>query len=192
MIIPRLWLADDTQGTGDRRRHVVTYFDIHSRGHNYTITQAALQARAAAASGWHNNKVRITSLTAHCPPVFLYSAPDNPMMFSNHGPSPALPPVTNSYRTIIMITLVKTRRMFCFTTLLYQGKFWRVIKREGLRLPRQDGCGRGQFPLQSGVWLWLVHWLSLQPGLVVLRWLGQLSWDLGSSCDHQQSAARAR
>ena len=41
---------------------MVTYFDIHSLGHNYTITQAAGRA-APAPSGWHNNKVRITSLT---------------------------------------------------------------------------------------------------------------------------------
>ena len=122
MIIPRLWLAH----TGDRRqRHVVTYFDIHSLGHNYTITQAA------AASGWHNNKV--TSLSSAHSSVPIFPAPDKPMMFSNHGPSPALPPVTNSYRIISIITWVKTRRMFCFTaTLNYiQGKFWRVIKCEG-------------------------------------------------------------
>ena len=163
MIIPRLWLADDTQALHWRQEeacgnifwHPLTGPQLHNN-----------PARAAAASGWHNNKVRITSLTAHCPPVFLYAAPDNPMMFSNRGPSPALPPVTNSYRTIIMITLVKTRRMFCFTTiLLYQGKFWRVIKREGLRLSKQDGCGRGQFP-------W-VRSLTLISSLTVLAaWAG--------------------
>ena len=97
---------------------MVTYFDIHSLGHNYTITQAA------AASGWHNNKV--TSLSAHSS-VPIFPAPDKPMMFSHHALSPALAPVTNSHRIISIITWVKTRRMFCFTAQAtlnsIQGKF---------------------------------------------------------------------
>ena len=186
MIIPRLWLADGTQGPGDRRRHVVTYFDIHSRGHNYTITQHGQQRRQVGIIT--RLGLPHSLLTALLCSYMQLLTPDNPMMFSNHGPSPALPPVTNSYRTIIMITLVKTRRMFCFTTiLLYQGKFWRVIKREGFRRLSRMVVAEANSP-ESGVWLWLVHWLSLQPGLVC-GWLGQLSWDLGSSCDHQPASS---
>ena len=150
--------------TGDRRRHVVTYFDIHSRGHNYTITQHGQQRRQVGIIT--RLGLPHSLLTALLCSYMQLLTPDNPMMFSNRGPSPALPPVTNSYRTIIMITLVKTRRMFCFTTiLLYQGKFWLVIKREGLRLSKQDGCGRGQFP-------W-VRSLTLISSLTVLAaWAG--------------------
>ena len=168
MIIPRLWLADDTQALHWRQEEACGNIFWHP------LTGPQLHNNPGCKHGQQRRQVGIITrlglphslLTALLCSYMQLLTPDNPMMFSNHGPSPALPPVTNSYRTIIMITLVKTRRMFCFTTiLLYQGKFWRVIKREGLRLSKQDGCGRGQFP-------W-VRSLTLISSLTVLAaWAG--------------------